>query len=68
MVVLNLLVMPYLLLLPHLLNVKSPGNTIPTTATAHTFEFSQVTSSVAVPLSVIVILVAVVSMEVRHYF
>jgi hypothetical protein len=38
-------VMPYPLLLPHLLNVKSPSNAIPTTATAHTFEFSQVTSS-----------------------
>ncbi len=37
--------MPYPLLLPHLLNVKSPSNAIPTTATAHTFEFSQVTSS-----------------------
>jgi hypothetical protein len=36
---------PYklLLLLPHLLNVKSLGNAIPTT-TAHAFEFSQVTS------------------------
>jgi hypothetical protein len=32
--------MPYPLLLPHLLNVKSPSNAIPTT-TAHAFEFSQ---------------------------
>ena len=38
--------MPYLLLLPHLLNVKSLGNAIPTT-TAHAFEFSQVTSLTA---------------------
>jgi hypothetical protein len=29
----------------HLLNVKPPSNAIPTTATAHAFEFSQVTSS-----------------------
>jgi hypothetical protein len=35
----------YPLLLPHLLNVKPPSNAIPTTATAHAFEFSQVTSS-----------------------
>jgi hypothetical protein len=56
----NLLVTPHPLLLPHLLNVKSPSNTIPTTATAHTFEFSQVTSSAGE----VVILVAVVSMEV----
>jgi hypothetical protein len=27
------------------LNVKPPSNAIPTTATAHAFEFSQVTSS-----------------------
>ena len=33
------------MLLPHLLNVKPPSNAIPTTATAHAFEFSQVTSS-----------------------